>query len=177
MKYFIYFIACLLLVSLQIGLFGLLPIRGVAPDLLLLFVVGCCLQPEADDSFIVAFFAGLFLDFLNGFFVGSFTFGFLSLALLLSITIHRLVVFELSWKYLLTATAAATIFVDVWVVLANAIGFHYGWSVVAINWQVLQRHVPLEIVYNLVLAYPMYALATWLRNLILSLQGKKHRII
>jgi rod shape-determining protein MreD len=176
MKYLIYFITVILLVGIHIGLFGYFKFFGVTPNVLLLFVVGCCLQREADDSFFIALVGGIFLDILSGIFVGSFTFAFLLLALLLYFLIRRLVVFELSWRYLLAVTILATIFVNLFAWAADAVAFHYGWSQVVINIQVLKTHIPLEIVYNLLLAYPLYALATWLQNFILNLQGKKHRI-
>jgi cell shape-determining protein MreD len=177
MKYIIYFIAIIILTGINIGLFGNLKLFGISPNILLLFVVGSCLQREAEDSFIVAFISGLFLDFLNGLFIGSFTFSFLLLTLLLYVIIHRLVVFELSWKYLLAITAAATIFINLAAFGINQAAFHYGWSQVSINLHVLTNRLPLEMLYNLALIYPLYALAIVLHNSILRLQGKRHRII
>jgi len=176
-KYLIYAIAIILLAGIHIGLFGYLKFFGVTPNILLLFVVGFCLQREADDSFFIALVAGLFLDFLNGLFIGSFTLAFLLLALLLYFLIHRLVVFELSWRYLLAVAAASTVLADIFAWAASTAALHFGWAQVSIDAQVLKRHLPLEILYNLLLAYPLYALATWLQNFILQLQGKKHRIL
>lgn len=177
MKYFLYLLTIIILTGIQIGLFHYLALFGTVPNLLLLFVIGSSLQREAEDSFFLALVGGLFLDFSSGLLIGSFALGFLLLALLLYFIIHHLVVFELSWKYLLTVTAVATVFVDACVWLFNNFAYLHNWSTVLVSGQLLRARIVPEILYNLLLAYPLYVLAIWLHNSILRLQGKKHRII
>jgi len=177
MKYFIYFAAIIILVGINTGLFPYIKFFGVQPNLPLLFLVGACLQRDAEDSFFIALCAGLFLDTLSGIFIGSFTFGFLLLALLLFVVIHRLVVFELSWKYLFAVSIFATVFTQACAWAINSAAFHYGWSQVSLNGSQLRNKIVFEIIYNLILAYPLYAFATFLKNGILQLQGKRHRIL
>ena len=177
MKYFIYCITVIVLAGLNFGLFGYLKVFGVAPDLLLLFVVGASLQRDADDSFYIAFLGGLFMDFYNGLLAGSFTIAFLLVSLLSYLFIHKLVVFELSWRYLFAATILSTVFTALFVWFVTAAVFHAGWMQNSIDIRLLRSHLLIEIVYNSLLAYPIYILASWLKNFILSLQGKAHRII
>jgi rod shape-determining protein MreD len=165
-KYLIHFIVIIVLAGVQIGFFSYLKFFGAVPDVLLLFVVGCCLQREAEDAFFTALFAGLFADFLNGLFIGSYSASFLILALLLYLIINRLIVFELSFKYLLAVVAAATLFIGLFVWLISAVALHYGWATVAADPHVLRGLLLPELVYNLVLAYPLYALATKVHDLI-----------
>ncbi len=177
MKYLIYFIALIVLAGLQVGLFSYLKFFGAVPNLFLLFLVGCCLQREADDAFFVALLAGLFADLMNGLFIGSYTLSFLILALLLYLVIHQLVVFELSFKYLLTVTLIAVLFTGVLSWLVSLLSIHIGWAPVAVDFHVWWSRLPQELAYNLALSYPLYFLATWIHNSILKIQGQKYRIL
>lgn len=177
MKYVIYLIVIIILAGIQTGLFPYLKFFGAVPDLLLLFVVGSCLQREAEDAFFVALLCGLFVDLQNGVFVGSYTLSFLLLALLLYLVIGRLVVFELNFKYLVAATVAAVVFTGFLAWLISAAAVHFGWAAAAIDPHIWRSRLPQEIAYSLILCYPLYSLATWTHNSILKLQGKKYRII
>lgn len=177
MKYFIYFIILIVLAGLQSGLFRYLKFFGAVPDLMLLFVVGCCLQREAEDAFFVALLAGLFVDLQNGVFVGSYAFSFLLLALLLYLVIRQLVVFELNFKYLVAATIVAVVFTGFLAWLISGLAEHLNLAVAAIDPHIWRSRLLPEIIYDVILCYPIYALATWIHNSILKLQGKKYRII
>jgi hypothetical protein len=61
--------------------------------------------------------------------------------------------------------------------LISAAAMHANWAAVAIDPRVWRSRLPQDIIYNIVLCYPLYALATWIQNSILKLQGKKYRII
>ncbi len=176
MKYIIYVIVIIILAGLQVGLFGFIKLFGAVPNLLLLFVVGCCLQRDTADSFFVALIAGLFLGFSSSILVGSYSLVFLVLAALLYFIIYRLVVFELNWKYLLAVAAGATIFVEICVWGISKLGTHYAWSAVSLDIFILRRNLVFEVIYNLLLIYPIYLLATSINHIILRLQGKKYRI-
>jgi rod shape-determining protein MreD len=177
MKYLIYIFVIVVLAGLQTGLFPYLKFFGVVPNLLLLFVVGTCLQREAEDAFFVALLCGLVVDFQNAVFVGSYTVSFLVLALLLYLAIGRLVVFELNFKYLVVTAALAVVFTGFLAWILSVEATRVGLAVAAIDGHVWRSRLPAEILYNLVLCYPLYALATWVHNSILKLQGKKYRII
>lgn len=164
MKYLVYFFVIVLLAGVQTGLFSYFKVFGAAPDLMLLFVVGCSLQHKAEDAFFVALIAGLFADFLNGLFIGSFTLSFLLLTMLFYLAIRQLVVFELSFKYLLGVVVFSLLFTSVLVWLFSSLGVHVGWSEVTVNATVLRRLFILELIYNLIFAYPVYALATYIHH-------------
>ncbi len=177
MKYLIYILVIIILTGLQIGLFSYLKLFSVAPNLLLLFLIGVCLQRGSEDSFLVAFLSGLFLEFSIGILPGSYSLPFLILAALLYFVIYRLVVFELSWKYLLAVAIASTIFVELSAWLIGKVALHYSWTIAVVDFGILKRRIIFEIIYNTALIYPIFILAVWINNIILSLQGKKYRIM
>lgn len=176
MKYLIYLIAIILLVGLQIGLFSELRFFSAVPNLLLLLVIGSSLQREDVDAFFIALVSGLFLDYYTGLFIGSFTAAFVISAVVLYGVLHSLVVFDVSIKYLISITIGMTIFVHVFIWALNAFSFRFGLSVASMDAGLLRGPLLGAILYNCLLAYPMYLASTWLKNLTLYVQGKKHRI-
>ena len=177
MKYTIYFIIIILLVGLNVGLFKYIPFFGAVSNLLLLFVVGVSLQREAEESLFIAFISGIFLDYYNGLFIGSFAISFLSVSIIIYFFIHQLVVFELSWRYLFTIVTLSTIFTACLVWALNVLAIHFNFPAAFIDTSELHFHLMAEVIYNLLLAYPLYLLATYLKNFFLNLQGRAHRII
>src|SRR5438132_835918 len=100
MKYLLYIIFVILLLSINVGFFSYFSIWGVVPNLLFLVVIIIALEGKAFGFFYVSVIAGLFLDFYSTSFVGSFTFAFLILSFSLHLLVRNVFMFEINWKYL-----------------------------------------------------------------------------
>ncbi|MDR3642153.1 MAG: hypothetical protein P4L74_00820 [Candidatus Doudnabacteria bacterium] len=166
MKYFIYILAIIILLGVNIGLFGNLPIRGQSPNLLLLLTVYFSVDKSSYDFYFIAFACGLFLDCFSASFFGGWTFGFLILALALHTLSSQLLVLELNWKSLALLVFGSFSLVSfclwfyTWAALkAGAPGYGLGFN------PSLADFVP-ALIYNLLLLYPMYFIYYRLKALI-----------
>jgi len=177
MKYLFYFFVLVILAGLQTGLFSYFRFFGATPNLILLFILGVCLQREGGDWIFVALMGGLLTDYSTGMLPGTFTISFLSAAVLLYLTIHNLVVFELNWKYLVGVVILFTLIANLLSWIISNFALMHSWTQAAIDLRVSAAQFLPATIYNIALAYPVYMLASWLWQLILKYQGKRHRII
>jgi rod shape-determining protein MreD len=173
MKYFLYFIAVIILAALNVGLFSHLKFLGAAPDLLLLFVIAFSLEKDNDDNFIVATMSGLMLDLYSGLMIGSFALSFLLVAILLQLFLKRFLVNDLTWKTVVLMVVAATALATGSVVGLNALAGAASLMPFYLVPRAALAHLLPEIIYNIALLYPVYLAASWLKSLILELTVKR----
>src|SRR3989344_3299474 len=100
MKYFIYLLSVIILLGLNLGIFGQFPIFGQIPNLLFLLVIFFALEKRSYDFFFVGFVCGLFLDFFSANYFGSFTLSFLAVGLAMHVFAGSFIGVELNWKVL-----------------------------------------------------------------------------
>ena len=100
MKYFIYLLAIIILLGVNLGLFNNLQFGGQIPNFLLLLTVYFSLEKKDFDFFFIAFVCGVFLDFYSANFFGGYTLAFLATALALHIFVNYILVLEVNWKSL-----------------------------------------------------------------------------
>ena len=173
MKYLIYFFTVVLLFSLNVGVFSYFPIRGALPNLLLIFIVVIALlKEELPEIYFVAFLSGLFLDFSTGVFFGSFTLAFLLLSFLFSLVLERILSFEVNWKYVIAFLVVALFFVNACIFSYNWAAYHIGWAQFDIEIKVIRDQFLPAVFYNLLLLYPVYVVASKLRDFFASQQRK-----
>lgn len=156
MKYPAYITSIILLLSLQVGLFGYLKISSAAPNLLLLLVVSLSLEKEDYDFFFAALAAGLFLDFYSSAFPGSFAFGFLLAAYLVHLSAHSIVTYEINWKYLAGFLTAGMLLSYLWLWAYSAAVFRLGWWPERVTLATMGHEMLPEFFYNALLIYPLY---------------------
>lgn len=166
MKYLIYIIAVILVLGVNIGLFGHLPIYGQVPNLLLLLTIYFSLDKNSYDFFFIAFVSGLFLDSFSAGFFGGFTVSFLVLALLLHLLSGQLLVLELNWKTLALVVLGAFTLVNFCLWLYSWAAFKAGLAPNDFSIKVLVSNFLPGLFYNLLLLYPMYLISDRLRTLI-----------
>lgn len=177
MKYFIYTLAIIILIGLNLGLFNNLQINNQIPNLLLLLTLYFSLEKDSYDFFFIAFVSGLFLDFYSAGFFGGFTLAFLSLALLLHLLASNFVLLELNWKSLSLLLAAS-------LVILNSLLWLYGLWVYKLNWAFgytglktfASAFLP-GLIYNWLLLYPMYLCYGLIKNLIENLTIRRRGLV
>ncbi|MCL5666628.1 MAG: hypothetical protein M1383_02560 [Patescibacteria group bacterium] len=181
MKYLIYLLAIILLLGLNAGIFSSFQIKGVMPNLLLLFMVlfsldrGDSETRDNADFLVIAFLSGLFLDFSSTTFFGSFALAFLLISLVLRLSSRHLLVFEMNWKYYSAALAVSLAALSFFIWFYNLLCFRLGWAAYLLDGKVLRSGYLISLVYNLLLLYPMYLFAESVKRGIayLSVQFRK----
>lgn len=156
MKYFFYFIGIIFLLSINYGVFSLLPVFRQVPNLLLLAVIVFALEKENLDFFFVALLAGLFVDVSAGLFLGSYTFFFLILAFVLHLVIKYLIVDDLNWKQLAVIVVLVSYLNLAFIYFYNWLFLRWGVISAGLNKQILGWNALAYVGYNLVLFFPLY---------------------
>src|SRR5438094_397656 len=100
MRYFIYILAILALIAINIGLFNNLKLAWQIHNLLFLFVVCASLLKKDFDFFFIGLVGGLFLDFYSPNFFGGFTLAFIVTGMIIYLFIRTFAVSDLNWRTL-----------------------------------------------------------------------------
>lgn len=169
MKYLIYLLAIVFILGLNVGLFAYLKIGGVAPNLLLIFVMLFSLEKDSYDFFFIALISGIFLDFYSVVTFGSFSIALVLLAYFLHLFVNRLVVFESNWKYLLGILAGSLLLVNIIIWLYSEAMFKLDLIPFPMETKLLLNQVVMGFIYNLLLLYPMYRFTDFVQRVVSSL--------
>lgn len=156
MKYLVYILAILVLLALDVGLFGQLRVFGAAPNLLFILVVLAALEKKDYDFFFLAFFSGLFLDFYSGLFVGSYALGLVLLAFGLNFLVQNFIVADVGWKYFWAIILVSLVLIDVFIWVYGQAVFRLGWFFTPVSGRLLLRQFVPQLCYNLILLFPVY---------------------
>lgn len=179
MKFIFWFITVGVLHALSLGIFGQVRLWGTPPDVLMLLVVFLALEvhePESIDPsvlFFAALIAGLFRDFSSGLYFGSLSFAYLILAVLVREFFAKLTLYQSEFKYLLVVVAAAVVFLQGWQIIYSLAFWKLHFSQGYFSWRILRATLLPALIYNLLLAYPMYWLIKKLKSLSFRLQKPK----
>ncbi len=177
MKYLIYLIAIIFLLTINLGLFNHLEIKGQIPNLLFLFTLCCVLEKEDFDFFFVALVSGILLDFYSADFFGAFTVAFLIISFFLHLFINKLMFLGLSWKSL-SATLIFSLFsLNFMVWLYGLITFKLGWIGHATGFKVVLSGFLPALFYNVLLLYPVYVFAIFLKRFINNLYIRRRGVV
>ena len=177
MKYIFYLLAIIFLLSLNLGLFNNLQIKGQIPNLLFLFSLFFAFEKKDLDFFFVSFFCGLALDFFSTTFFGSFTLSFLIITLGLNLFVNNFAVVELNWKTLSLSLLLCLFALDLLLWLYTAMAFKLNWTQDFSGFtQYLSVFAP-SFFYNLLLLYPVYLFANFLKNFTDSLSVRRRSVI
>jgi rod shape-determining protein MreD len=177
MKYAVYLLAIVFLLSLNLGLFNNLQIRGQTPNLLFLFSLYFAFEKKDLDFFFVGFVCGLILDFYSTTFFGSFTFSFLIITLGLHLFVNNLASVELNWKTLSFSLLVCLFALDILVWLYSAAAFKLSWTQDSSGFKQYMAMFPLNFLYNLLFLYPVYVFANFLKNFTDSLSARRRSVI
>lgn len=177
MKYFIYLLAIIFLLSLNLGLFNNLQIKGQIPNLLFLFSLYFAFEKKDLDFFFVSFVCGLVLDFYSTTFFGSFTLAFLSICLLLNLFVNNLAVVEINWKTLSLTLLLGLAGLNLLVWLYSAAAYKLNWTQDYSGLKDYFSGFLVSFFYNLLLLYPVYLFANFLKNFTDSLSVRRRSVI
>lgn len=156
MKYFIYIFSILILLGINLGLFGYLPFYDQVPNLLLLLLIFYAIEKKNFDFFFIAFFSGVLLDFFSASFFGGFTLAFLVMAAIENLLSRIFIVFELNWKSLAILLFGSQIMFNIFLWLYYFCSYKLGWTPESPDLAVYLRGFLFSYIYNLILAYPVY---------------------
>lgn len=178
MKYFIYLLAIIILLGVNLGLFSGLKIQGQLPNLLfLLTVCFAMIKQDGEDYLFVAFVAGLFLDFYSTRFFGSFTLALLLLALFLRQLMSNILALALNWKILSLAVVFSWTALNILLWFYALLAAKFNWIGYSADFKTIFSALPAGLFYNLLLLYPVYLLANFLKKLIVDLSFKGRGVI
>ncbi len=163
-KYLIYLLSIIFLCGLNVGLAPYLRIYGQVPNFLFLIAVIWSVDKTDDDFWFFALFAGLFMDFSAGAWVGTFAIPLLLVCLAIRLLVQNYLVLELSLKYL-----AIVLFPAQLLFYFGSVGYAFvfyklglaAYPPSASGW--LGSWVA-GFLYNAALLYPMYIAAGYLKT-------------
>jgi len=158
MKYLIYLVLIGAVIGVTSGLFNSWGLSLVVPDLILLLVIALSVIFETLDYLFVAVVGGFWLDIVYSLPIGSFTIPLVLCGAASSFFLKRWLFTEIRWYHFMLAILAATVFLKVWIWgYANVI-FLTHWFNYGISWKQMLRRLPLNILSNLIVAYPLYTI-------------------
>src|SRR6185369_10400535 len=134
-----------------------------------LFLLTLCYslsKQDEEDYLFIAFFCGLFLDFFSTGFFGIFTLSFLIISLILQAAANRLLTFTPGWKVLSLALIFTFVFLDLLTWFFGLITFKLGWSPYYTGLKVFFQSLPAGLLYNLLLVYPIFLVAGFLKKFV-----------
>ncbi len=173
MKYLIYTIAIILLLGINLGLFGNLPFFGQTPNLLFLLTLYFALEKKDFDFFFIAFVCGVFLDFFSVHYFGAYTISLLILASGLYLLTQNFILQELNWKFLaailLGSLAILQIFLWLYALLVSGVYLAQEPESLGIYFNGFTG----SLFYDLILMYPVYFFYGYLRKLVDALTLKR----
>lgn len=177
MKYFVYLLAIIILLGLNLGIFNFFPVSGQIPNLLFLLTLFFALEKKDYDFFFVAFVCGLFLDFYSAGFFGAFTLAFLAVSVAANLFVNNVFVFEINWKTLSPALLAGLFFFSLLVWAYGLLAFKLSWGSQYVNIGVFISNFPVNFLYNWFLLYPVYLFFTFLRGLVDNLSSRRRGVV
>ena len=141
---------------LQAGLFSNFPIGNVTANLVLLFVIVVALIASLKHILVISLFSGFLLDLLSAAPDGVFVVSTLFTALLVYFIANNFLSSTNNNIALVIVIVVGTIFSELLVILFLSL---YAWFVNPISIdpaRVLLVHLPLSLLWNLILAYPVF---------------------
>jgi rod shape-determining protein MreD len=177
MKYLVYLFAIFLLLSLNLGLFNNLQIKGQIPDLLFLMVLYFALEKEGYDFFFIALVSGLILDFYSSGFFGAYALAFLVLAFSLHIFAANMVVVELNWKTLSVALIFCLLALNIFIWLYGLLALKLNFTGTHSGFKLYISGFPYSLFYNWLLLYPVYLFSGALKRFVDNLSLKRRGVV
>jgi cell shape-determining protein MreD len=173
MRYVIYSLAALAAYALTAGVFSYAPVFGAQANVVLL--LAACLAVDQDEPgyLTVALVGGLLLDVSSGLAFGAFTFTFLLLGGLLHVVAAKIVATELTFRYVLAACGLAALLATPLALAMTYALARLTHSAYPLEWQAL-RHLPVDVLWALLLTYPAYLASRLLRDRIELAYVKSH---
>jgi cell shape-determining protein MreD len=158
MKYLIYILVLVALIGVTFGVFNVWAWHGLVPDLLLLVTIALALSYSNNEYLIFGLIGGVWFDVLYGLPIGSFAFPVIFSALLISFAFKQWIITEVKWYHFIIGVVFSTVFLHSWIWIYSVIIVYANLGLVAISGKQTFNNIGYEILANVLLAYPIYAL-------------------
>ena len=166
MKYFTYLLVVVVLLGLNIGLFGSMRIYNQIPNLLLLFVIFASLEKKSGEFLYIILICGAALDFYSTGFFGGYTLGFLLTGLIINLLSENFLFADFGWKTLSGLLLGALLLLKITLWLYGFMALKFNWTRVAYRMDLNFYHLVAEYIYNWVLLYPIFMAHGFLKKAI-----------
>lgn len=160
MRYIVYTIIILVNFVLTKDLFGQMTLGGAIPSLNLLLVIIAASESDRLDFLFIAFVAGIITDIGYGLPIGTFAIGFLLSGFLSYVLFHGPLSISVGWKNLGLAAIIGVSLTYVWTIVFSKIAAAIGVIPFSLAFAQLWHIIFLTIVYNLILAFPLFWIYT-----------------
>ncbi len=177
MKYFIYLLAVVALLGLNVGLFGSMRIYNQIPNLLLLFVIFASLEKKSAELLYIMLLCGAALDFYSTNFFGGYALGFLLVGLIISVFSENFLLLDFSWKTLSGLLLGALFLLKLVLWLYGLLALKFNWVKVAYSVDLNFYHLAAEYLYNWVLLYPIFLIHDFLKKNIDNYYAHKRGVV
>lgn len=168
-KFIIYFLTIVLLLALNI----VFPfVRQSTPNFLFLFVLFLAFQKDNNDFLLVAFFSGLFLDAVSAPVFGSYLISFLIIAMIVNYLTRTFFSADPNPIYMAVVVAVSNLLLVGLLYLINTFAFNFHATILPLSPVYLRGKIWLDLLLNLVFAFPVYLLTVWEEGIILKQQHK-----
>lgn len=172
-KLFIYAFSLVVLLALNV-VFP--PIFTAVPNFLFLVVVFLSFQRDKSDFLWIALFSGFLIDVYSGTFFGTYTISFLFLAFLISQTSGTFLSADPSVPYMAVVIVVAYLLLVGMVFLLNAVGLKFNPNAIPLSDVYLTKKIWFDVILNLIFAFPVYTLITFLQKIIAKKENRKLEI-
>lgn len=166
MRPFIWFLSLFVLLVVQAGV--LEPLHLTPVNLILIMVVVAGFLADFNHGLGLAIAGGLILDFVSGSPDGLVTMSLMSVFLILYFVVNSVFSREMNQMVLFTAVAAATISYFIFFLLFNQMFRMLNLSTNLGLGYLLSHELPLILVFNLLLTYPVLKYYQWVQGLTLK---------
>lgn len=156
MKYIVYFIVIILNFVLTKDLFGHLTLGGAIPNLNLLLVIIAASESEKLDFLFIAFVAGIFTDIGFGLPIGTFSLGFVMAGFLSHTLFHGPLSLSVGWKNFGIIVFVSVLLTYMWTIVFSKLALVMGILPFSLSFGQLWHIIFFTLIYNLVLAFPMF---------------------
>ncbi len=158
MRYIIYVIVIGAILGVTFGLFSSWGWNGLVPDLILLIVIALSLVFDKLDYLFFAVVGGFWLEVVYGLPVGSFIIPLAFCGTISAYLLRQRLFSEIRWYHFVGAIAAATILLKLWMWGYTNILTTVQWASYGLSGAQVIRNLPVGILANVLLAYPVYVI-------------------
>jgi cell shape-determining protein MreD len=146
-----------------VGLAQVFHLLLVIPSLVFIVCLSFALERDSNEFFFWALLGGLWMDFYSGDFVGTFAVAFLVTMYLVHIIVTDIVAVEVNWKLLSVSVAGslALLYLIIW-------GYSYALvrltaPAASMVFRPTWHGFIIELIADLILVYPVFLFADWLK--------------
>lgn len=160
MRYIVYTIIILVNFVLTKDLFGQMTLAGAIPNLNLLLVIVAASESDRLDFLFIAFISGIITDIGFGLPIGTFALAYVFSGFLSHMLFHGPLSLSEGWKNFGLATVIGVLFTYLWTIIFSKVTASLGIIPFSLSFRQLWPILFFTLIYNLILAFPLFWLYT-----------------